>query len=565
MSESFAELLQSSLNNLNMQPGMVVKAEVVDIEDQYVIVNAGLKSEAIIPIEEFYNDTKDSIEIKIGDMVEVALEAVEDGHGATRLSREKAKRFQSWVELEDAYQNKEVIMGMITGRVKGGFTVEVKSLRAFLPGSLLDVTPLKDTTELENKPIELKVIKIDRKKNNIVVSRRAVVDDISSTEKQALLEKLEEGVEVDGIVKNLTDYGAFIDLGGVDGLLHVTDMSWQRIKHPSEIVSVGDKIKVKVIKHDKDKGRVSLGIKQLGEDPWVDLHRRYPTGKKVFGKITNITDYGCFVEIEKGVEGLVHMSELSWTNKNIHPSKVVQLEQEVEVLILDVDEDNRRISLGLKQCTSNPWQSFSETHQTGDKISGKIKSITDFGIFIGLDGDIDGLIHLSDISWNESGEEVVRNYKRGDEVEAVVLSVDSDRERVSLGIKQLQKDEFSEYTSESPKGTIVTGEVVEVDSKRALVRLSDDVTAVLKAGDISATERVTDAKNALKVGDKVEAKIVSVDKKDRQVTISIKAKETQEEKEALREHTKNTKADKTIKKTLGDLLKAQMNKAKENE
>lgn len=559
MSESFAELLESSLNKLDIEPGNVVKAEIIDISDKFVIVNAGLKSEAIIPIEEFYNGDDENFALKVGDFVEVALEAIEDGHGSTRLSREKAKKYQSWLDLEQAYNNKEVIKGMITGRVKGGFTVEVKSLRAFLPGSLLDVAPLKDTSELENKPIDLKVIKIDRKKNNIVVSRRAVVDDISSTERQALLEKLEEGVEVDGIVKNLTDYGAFIDLGGIDGLLHVTDMSWQRIKHPSEVVSVGDKIAVKVIKHDKEKGRVSLGMKQLGQDPWVDITKRYPVGDKVKGKITNITDYGCFVELEKGVEGLVHMSELSWTNKNIHPSKVVTLEQDVEVLILDTDEDNRRISLGLKQCAGNPWESFAEQHQAGDKIKGVIKSITDFGIFIGLEGDIDGLIHLSDISWNESGEVAVRNFKKGQEVEAVVLAVDADRERVSLGVKQLEVDVFSEYLNANGKGAIVKGIVEEVETKHAVVKLSDEIFATLKANDISATDHVTDAKMVLKIGDEVEAKIVNVDKKDRNITISIKAKETQDEKDAIRQHAKaNKENEKGVKKTLGDLLKAQM-------
>ena len=495
-----------------MQQGSIVTGTVVDIDSDWVIVNAGLKSEAVIPRAQFLDD-KGELEVNIGDEVPVALEAVEDGFGETKLSREKAKRAESWKELEKAFEAQEVVTGVINGKVKGGFTVDVATIRAFLPGSLVDVRPVRDTAHLEGKELEFKVIKLDQKRNNVVVSRRAVLETTNTAERDELLANLQEGQEVTGIIKNLTDYGAFVDLGGVDGLLHITDMAWKRIKHPSEIVNVGDEILVKVLKFDRERNRVSLGLKQLGEDPWVAIKARYPENTKVTAKVTNLTDYGCFAELEEGVEGLVHVSEMDWTNKNIHPSKVVQVGDEVEVMVLDIDEERRRISLGVKQCQVNPWEEFSSKCNKGDKISGKIKSITDFGIFIGLDGGIDGLVHLSDISWNEAGEDAVRNYKKGDELETIILSIDPERERISLGVKQLERDPFAEFVAENDKGTIVTGKVIEVDAKAATIEIAEGVEAQLKASEISK-DRVEDARNALKEGDEIEAKIIVVDRKE---------------------------------------------------
>ncbi|KZZ14170.1 30S ribosomal protein S1, partial [Oleiphilus sp. HI0079] len=503
MSESFADLFEESLKEIDMTPGSIVKGVVVDIDSDWVTVNAGLKSEGVIPLSQFVNEAGD-IELAVGDTVDVALDAVENGFGETQLSREKAKRAEAWKELEKAFEAQEIVKGIINGKVKGGFTVDLKSVRAFLPGSLVDVRPVRDTLHLEGKELEFKVIKLDQKRNNVVVSRRAVLEAENSAERDALLESMAEGMEVKGIVKNLTDYGAFVDLGGVDGLLHITDMAWKRIKHPSEIVNVGDEINVKVLKFDRERNRVSLGLKQLGEDPWVSIKERYPENTRVTARVTNLTDYGCFAEIEEGVEGLVHVSEMDWTNKNIHPSKVVQLGDEVEVMVLDIDEERRRISLGIKQCHANPWEEFSGNFNKGDKISGKIKSITDFGIFIGLDGGIDGLVHLSDISWHEVGEEAVRNYKKGDEIETVILSVDPERERISLGVKQLDSDPFAEYVQANDKGTIVTGTVKSVDAKAAVVVLADDVEATLKASEMSQ-DRVEDLTTQLKEGDEVEA------------------------------------------------------------
>ncbi len=557
MSENFAELFEQSLQEMEMRPGAIIKGTVVAIDSEMVTVNAGLKSEGVIPRDQFTNASGE-LEVEVGDEVEVALDAIEDGFGETRLSRERAKRFETWKELEKAHEAGEKVIGVITGKVKGGFTVEINKIRAFLPGSLVDVRPLRDTTHLENKELEFKVIKLDQKRNNVVVSRRSVIEDESSAEREELLSKLQEGAEATGIIKNLTDYGAFVDLGGVDGLLHITDMSWKRVKHPSEIVQVGDEITVKVLKFDKDKQRVSLGLKQLGEDPWVDIARRYPEGARIFGRVTNLTDYGCFVEIEEGVEGLVHVSEMDWTNKNIHPSKVVSLGDEVEVMVLDIDEERRRISLGVKQCKVNPWNEFASKHDKNDRVKGKIKSITDFGIFIGLDGGIDGLVHLSDISWSLPGEEAVRDYKKGDEVEAVVLAVDAERERISLGIKQVDEDPFSSYLSTNSKGTIVNGKVIEVDAKGAKIELADNVEGYLRASEISA-ERVEDASKHLNVGDDVEAKFIGVDRKNRVINLSIKAKDHAEEQQAIKEFSKE-QADDGAPATLGDLLKEQMNK-----
>ncbi|MNU17864.1 30S ribosomal protein S1 [compost metagenome] len=533
MSESFAELFEESLKTLNLQAGSIITGVIVDIDYQarWVTVHAGLKSEALIPLEQFYNDAGD-LTINVGDEVHVALDSVEDGFGETKLSREKAKRAECWIVLEAAFAAEEVVKGVINGKVKGGFTVDVNGIRAFLPGSLVDVRPVRDTTHLEGKELEFKVIKLDQKRNNVVVSRRSVLEAENSAEREALLESLQEGQQVKGIVKNLTDYGAFVDLGGVDGLLHITDMAWKRIKHPSEIVNVGDEIDVKVLKYDRERNRVSLGLKQLGEDPWVAIKARYPESTRVTARVTNLTDYGCFAELEEGVEGLVHVSEMDWTNKNIHPSKVVQVGDEVEVMVLDIDEERRRISLGIKQCKSNPWEDFSSRFNKGDKISGTIKSITDFGIFIGLDGGIDGLVHLSDISWNEVGEEAVRRFKKGDELDTVILSVDPERERISLGIKQLESDPFSEYVQENDKGAIVKGIVKEVDAKGAIITLADDIEATLKASEISR-DRVEDARNVLKEGQEVEAKIISVDRKSRVIQLSIKSKDDAEEKEAI--------------------------------
>lgn len=555
MSESFAELFEESLKTVEMKAGAIVTGVIIDIDKDWVTVHAGLKSEGVIAKAEFFDDNGD-LSLEIGDEVQVALEAVEDGFGATQLSREKARRAESWIELEAAHTADEVVTGIISGKVKGGFTVDVNGLRAFLPGSLVDVRPIRDTAHLENKPLEFKVIKLDQKRNNVVVSRRAVMERVNTEERDELLAKLEEGITLKGIVKNLTDYGAFVDLGGIDGLLHITDMSWKRIKHPSEIVNVGDEIDVKVLKFDRERSRVSLGMKQMGEDPWADISGRYPEGARVKAIITNLTDYGCFAELEDGVEGLVHVSEMDWTNKNIHPSKVVQLGDEVEVMILDIDEERRRISLGIKQCFMNPWDEFGTTHAKGEKITGNIKSITDFGIFIGLNGGIDGLVHLSDISWDEVGEEAVRHYKKGDEVETVILSIDPDRERISLGMKQLSDDPFSEYTSENDKGTIVTGTIKEVDAKGAVVVLSEGVEAYLKASELSR-EKVEDASKILTVGEEVETKIVNVDRKNRTINLSVKAKDVAEEKAAIKEH-KKSETDNIAPTTIGDLIKAQM-------
>ena len=531
MTESFAQLFEESLKTIETRPGSIVRGVVVAIDKDIVLVDAGLKSESAIPAEQFKN-AQGELEIQVGDEVDVALDAVEDGFGETQLSREKAKRHEAWITLEKAYEEAATVTGVINGKVKGGFTVELNGIRAFLPGSLVDVRPVRDTLHLEGKELEFKVIKLDQKRNNVVVSRRAVIESENSAERDQLLENLQEGMEVKGIVKNLTDYGAFVDLGGVDGLLHITDMAWKRVKHPSEIVNVGDEITVKVLKFDRERTRVSLGLKQLGEDPWVAIAKRYPEGTKLTGRVTNLTDYGCFVEIEEGVEGLVHVSEMDWTNKNIHPSKVVNVGDVVEVMVLDIDEERRRISLGLKQCKSNPWQQFAETHNKGDRVEGKIKSITDFGIFIGLDGGIDGLVHLSDISWNVAGEEAVREYKKGDEIAAVVLQVDAERERISLGVKQLAEDPFNNYVALNKKGAIVVGKVTAVDAKGATVELADGVEGYLRASEASR-DRVEDATLVLSVGDEVEAKFTGVDRKNRVVSLSVRAKDEAEEKDAI--------------------------------
>ena len=553
MSESFAQLLEESMAYTEMKPGAILNATILEIKPDVVLVNAGLKSEGVIPAEEFYND-HGQIEVAVGDVVEVALDAVEDGFGETRLSREKAKRAKAWKVLEDAFESHEIVHGKISGKVKGGFTVDINDIRAFLPGSLVDVRPVRDTAYLEGKDLEFKVIKLDRRRNNVVVSRRAVVESEYSAEREALLESLHEGQVLKGIVKNLTDYGAFLDLGGIDGLLHITDMAWKRVKHPSEVVNIGDEIEVKVLKFDRDRNRVSLGLKQLGEDPWVDIARRYPTGTRLFGKVTNITDYGCFVEIEDGVEGLVHVSEIDWTNKNVNPAKAVTIGEEVEVMILDIDEERRRISLGMKQCIPNPWDEFAQNFNKGDRVSGVIKSITDFGIFVGLDGGIDGLVHLSDISWHVPGEEAVRNYKKGDEIDTVVLAVDPERERISLGIKQIEKDPFSNFVAEHPKGAMLKGTVVEVDAKAATIDLGDEIIGTLRASELSR-DRVEDARSVLKVGDEVEAKFIGVDRKNRTITLSIKAKEYAEEAEVLQDYSSNSGGATT---SLGDLLKEKM-------
>ncbi|EPJ9672857.1 30S ribosomal protein S1 [Citrobacter farmeri] len=531
MTESFAQLFEESLKEIETRPGSIVRGVVVAIDKDVVLVDAGLKSESAIPAEQFKNAAGE-LEIQVGDEVDVALDAVEDGFGETLLSREKAKRHEAWITLEKAYEDAETVTGVINGKVKGGFTVELNGIRAFLPGSLVDVRPVRDTLHLEGKELEFKVIKLDQKRNNVVVSRRAVIESENSAERDQLLENLQEGMEVKGIVKNLTDYGAFVDLGGVDGLLHITDMAWKRVKHPSEIVNVGDEITVKVLKFDRERTRVSLGLKQLGEDPWVAIAKRYPEGTKLTGRVTNLTDYGCFVEIEEGVEGLVHVSEMDWTNKNIHPSKVVNVGDVVEVMVLDIDEERRRISLGLKQCKSNPWQQFAETHNKGDRVEGKIKSINDFGIFIGLDGGIDGLVHLSDISWNVAGEEAVREYKKGDEIAAVVLQVDAERERISLGVKQLAEDPFNNWVALNKKGAIVNGKVTAVDAKGATVELADGVEGYLRASEASR-DRVEDATLVLSVGDDVEAKFTGVDRKNRAISLSVRAKDEADEKDAI--------------------------------
>jgi small subunit ribosomal protein S1 len=554
MTESFAQLFEQSIASQRIRPGMILSGLVVDVTDDIVIVNVGLKSEAVIDIGQFKNE-RGEVEVKPGDQVEVALDAVEDGNGETRLSREKAKRARTWTRLEDAFGKGEIVSGIITGRVKGGFTVEIEHVRAFLPGSLVDVRPVRDTSYLENKPLEFKVIKLDQKRNNVVVSRRAVVEQEFSAERSALMENLQEGAVVRGTVKNLTDYGAFVDLGGIDGLLHITDMAWKRVKHPSEVVKVGDEIDVRILKFDRERSRVSLGLKQLGADPWENIARRYPPNTRVFGKVTNIADYGAFVEIEDGVEGLVHVSEMDWTNKNVNPAKVVQTGQEVEVMVLDVDEERRRISLGLKQCAANPWREFAENYNRGDRVSGQIKSITDFGIFIGLAGNIDGLVHLSDISWDVAGEEAVRNFQKGQQIEAMVLSIDPERERISLGIKQLAKDPFSGYIADNPKGSIVRGVVKEVDARGAVIDLGNGIEGQLRASELGR-DRVEDARTILKVGEEVEAKFLGVDRKTRTISLSIKAKEAHEEAEAVQSY--RTEQGGTTGTSLGELLKAQI-------
>ncbi|BCA95367.1 30S ribosomal protein S1 [Legionella antarctica] len=552
MSESFKELFEQSIIGAQFYPGAIISAKVIGIDDDYVTLNAGLKSEGIVPVEEFY-DKDGGLEISLGDTVEVALDSVEDGHGETLLSREKAKRQEAWRKLSKSHENNETVTGLISGKVKGGFTVEIGTIRAFLPGSLVDVRPVRDPSYLEGKELEFKVIKMDLKRNNIVVSRRAVVEEESSADRQALLESLHDGQELHGIVKNLTDYGAFIDLGGIDGLLHITDISWKRVKHPSELLSVGQDVKVKVLSFDSERNRVSLGMKQLGNDPWVDLVERYPISKRLQGKVTNITDYGCFVEIEEGVEGLVHMSEMDWTNKNVHPSKVVSMGDLVDVMVLEIDEDRRRISLGMKQCVGNPWQQFASAHAKGQKVSGKIRSITDFGIFIGLDGEIDGLVHLSDISWTVAGEEAVKQFKKGQELEAVILAIDPERERISLGLKQLEGDNFTSFVDEYTKGAIVKGKVTAVDAKTVTVALADDITGTIRASELS-DERVEDATTLVKEGDEIEAKIMNVDRKNRSITLSVKAKDAQDEADAIKKYSR-TEGTAT---TLGDLLKEKM-------
>jgi len=555
MSESFAELLEQSLAGQQIKPGAIITGIVIDVNNDVVIVNAGLKSEAVIPASQFFNEDGE-VEVDIGDTVEVALDTVEDGFGETRLSREKAKRARTWVDLEDAFNEGKIVKGMISGRVRGGFTVDIDLVRAFLPGSLVDVRPVRDPIALEGSTLEFKVIKLDRKRNNVVVSRRAVVEQEFSAERDSLLKNLQEGTELTGIVKNLTDYGAFVDLGGIDGLLHITDMAWKRVKHPSEVVSVGQELQVKVLKFDRERNRVSLGLKQLGADPWEALARRYPPNTRLFGKVTNIADYGCFVEIEEGVEGLVHVSEMDWTNKNVNPHKVVQIGDEVEVMVLDIDEERRRISLGLKQCKPNPWTEFAENYNKGDKVSGQIKSITDFGIFIGLPGDIDGLVHLSDLSWDLPGEEAVRNYTKGEELETIVLNIEPDRERISLGVKQLDKDPLSLFLAEHPKGSVVKGIVQEVDAKMATIELENGVIGQLRASEISR-DRVEDARTALKVGEEIEARFTGVDRKNRVLSLSIKAKEAEEEQQAIHAY-KTESSQSSSSATLGDLLKEQM-------
>lgn len=553
--ENFAQLLEESFTLQEMNPGEVITAEVVGIDQNFVTVNAGLKSESLINVAEFKN-AQGEIEVKVGDFVTVTIESVENGFGETKLSREKAKRAADWIALEEAMENGDILSGVINGKVKGGLTVMINSIRAFLPGSLVDVRPVKDTSHFEGKEIEFKVIKLDKKRNNVVVSRRAVLEATLGEERKALLENLQEGSVIKGIVKNITDYGAFVDLGGIDGLLHITDLAWRRVKHPSEVLEVGQEVEAKVLKFDQDKQRVSLGMKQLGEDPWSGLTRRYPQGTRLFGKVSNLTDYGAFVEIEQGIEGLVHVSEMDWTNKNVHPSKVVQLGDEVEVMILEIDEDRRRISLGMKQCQANPWEEFAANHNKGDKISGAVKSITDFGVFVGLPGGIDGLVHLSDLSWTEAGEEAVRKYKKGEEVEAVVLATDVEKERISLGIKQLEGDPFGNFISVNDKGSLVKGSVKSVDAKGAVVALSEEVEGYLPASEFAA-DRVEDLTTKLKEGDEVEAVIVTVDRKNRSIRLSVKAKDAKENREAL--NSVNAAATANAGTTsLGDLLKAKL-------
>ena len=553
MSESFAELFEESLTRSNMKTGQVISAEVLRIDHHFVVVNAGLKSEAFIPVEEFHNDAGE-IEVAPGDFVSVAIDALENGYGDTILSRDKAKRLASWMNLEKALEQAEIVTGTVTGKVKGGLTVMVNGIRAFLPGSLVDTRPIKDTSPYEGKTMEFKVIKLDRKRNNVVLSRRAVVEASQGEERAKLMSNLKEGAVVTGLVKNITDYGAFVDLGGIDGLLHITDLAWRRVRHPSEMLTVGQEVTAKILKFDQEKNRVSLGVKQLGDDPWVGIARRYPPNTRLFGKVTNLTDYGAFVEIESGIEGLVHVSEMDWTNKNVAPSKATALGTEVEVMVLDIDEDKRRISLGIKQCKANPWEEFSRAQQKGDKLTGAIKSITDFGVFIGLPGGIDGLVHLSDISWNEPGEEAVKKYKKGDEVEATVLAIDVEKERISLGIKQLSGDPFNNYTSVSDKGSLVTGTVKAVDAKGATIHLADEVEAYLRASEIS-TDRVEDARNVLKEGDSVTAMIINIDRKSRVINLSIKAKDSSDQQDAMSKLQGDAQSGTT---NLGALLKAKM-------
>ena len=557
MSESFADLFEESIIAVEMRPGAVVMGTVLDIDGDWVTVHAGLKSEAIIPIEEFYNDARE-IEVKIGDQIKVSLESVEDGTGETKLSREKAKRAEAWDVLQTAFDEEATITGVINGKVKGGFTVAINNIQGFLPGSLVDVRPVRDVDHLEGQELEFKLIKLDQKRNNVVVSRRAVMQEANSAQRGELLASIEEGMDVKGYVKNLTNYGAFVDLGGVDGLLHITDMAWKRIAHPSDMLNPGDEITVRVIKFDKDSGRLSLGLKQLQEDPWASIKARYPNGHRVQATVTNLTDYGCFASIEDGVEGLVHVSEMSWTNKNIHPSKVVNVGDAMEVMILDVDQERRRISLGIKQCVGNPWAEFAEKYAAGDKVVGNIKTITDFGIFVGLEGDLDGLVHMSDISWEVEGEAALRDYKKGDEVSAVILSVDSEKERISLGIKQQENDPFGEYVAANDRGTIVNGTVKSVEAKEAVIELAEGIDAVLKASEISI-DRIEDARNELKVGDSVEAKIVAVDRRNRSINLSIKAKDVAEEKQAVRD-VRDMEVPADGPTTIGDLIKAQMGK-----
>ncbi len=553
--ESFASLFEESLTHQEMRSGEVITAEVVSIDANMVVVNAGLKSESLIPIEEFKND-RGELEVQVGDFVKVAIDALEDGYGSTKLSREKAKRLAAWLDLDDALAKGTLVQGVVSGKVKGGLTVMVNGIRAFLPGSLVDVRPIKDTTPFEGKEMEFKVIKLDRKRNNVVVSRRAVMEASQGADRQNLLENLKEGAVVKGIVKNITDYGAFVDLGGIDGLLHITDLAWRRVKHPSEVLNVGDEVEAKVLKFDQEKNRVSLGLKQLGEDPWVGLARRYPERTRLFGKVTNLTDYGAFVEIEQGIEGLVHVSEMDWTNKNVHPSKVVQLGDEVEVMILEIDEERRRISLGMKQCRANPWEEFAMTHNKNDHVRGQIKSITDFGVFIGLPGGIDGLVHLSDLSWNQTGEEAVHNYKKGDEVEALVLSIDVERERISLGIKQLSGDPFSNFTASHDKGSLVKGVVKSVDAKGAVIDLGDDIEGYLRASEVSR-DRVEDLRTHLNEGDAVEAVVLNIDRKNRGINLSIKARDAVEETAAMQRVASESPANAGTT-SLGALLKAKL-------
>ncbi|MDH4285263.1 MAG: 30S ribosomal protein S1 [Gallionellaceae bacterium] len=552
--ESFASLFEESLTRKEMRAGELITAQVVRVDHNVVVVNAGLKSESFIPVEEFLSSAGE-IEVKPGDFITVAIESLENGYGETKLSREKAKRLAAWHDLEVAMEEGKIVEGFVSGKVKGGLTAMVNGIRAFLPGSLVDIRPVKDTTPYENKTMELKVIKLDRKRNNVVVSRRAVLEATAGADRQALMENLKEGAVVKGIVKNITDYGAFVDLGGIDGLLHITDLAWRRVKHPSEVLAVGDEVEAKILKFDQEKNRVSLGIKQMGDDPWTGLARRYPQGTRLFGKVTNLTDYGAFVEIEQGIEGLVHVSEMDWTNKNVHPSKVVQLGDEVEVMILEIDEQRRRISLGMKQCQSNPWEDFSLNHKKGDKVSGQIKSITDFGIFIGLEGNIDGLVHLSDLSWSLPGEEAVRNYKKGDEVEAVVLAIDVERERISLGIKQMDNDPFSSYISTHDKGSVVNGVVKAVDAKGAVITLDGEIEGYLKASEVSA-DRVEDIRNHFKEGDAVRATIINIDRKNRGINLSVKALDKAEEAVAMQKLAAEKTAGGTT--NLGALLKAKL-------